>query len=136
MVNKNLSKGCLSLFNHFIDMSPMLMSPFFVEKNMFFFLQKHVFLTKNGLINLRLMSIKWLNKERQPLVYRIKRFYALFPPAHLQNVNIETPFQWFSHIFHRFNLSCKSIKSCTFIVQHQIWYSLKNSVEKPDEISM
>ena len=26
------TKGCLSLFNYFIDMSPILMSPFFVEK--------------------------------------------------------------------------------------------------------
>ena len=29
-------KGCLSLFNYFIDMSPTLMSPFFVEKTRFF----------------------------------------------------------------------------------------------------
>ena len=34
---------------------------------MFFFLQKPVFSTKNGLINSGLMSIKQLNKERQPL---------------------------------------------------------------------
>ena len=30
--------------------------------------KKHVFLTKNGLINSGVMSIKQLNKERQPLV--------------------------------------------------------------------
>ena len=42
-----------SLFNYFIDMSQM--SPFFVEKTCFW------------LINVWLMSIKWLNKERQPL---------------------------------------------------------------------
>ena len=29
-------KGCLSLFNYFIDMSPTHMSPFFVEKNLSF----------------------------------------------------------------------------------------------------
>ena len=28
-------KGCFSLFNYFIDMSPTLMSPFFVEKHAF-----------------------------------------------------------------------------------------------------
>ena len=28
---------------------------------------KHVFLTKNGLIRVGLLSIKYLNKERQPL---------------------------------------------------------------------
>ena len=31
----NTIKGCLSLFNYFIDMSPTLMSPFFVEKTCF-----------------------------------------------------------------------------------------------------
>ena len=51
------TKGGISLFNYFIDMKPNLMSPFFVE-NTFFSLQKHVFLTKNGLINLGFMSIK------------------------------------------------------------------------------
>ena len=40
---KNCTKGCLSLFNYFIDMSPTLMSPFFVKKTCFF--------NKNGLIN-------------------------------------------------------------------------------------
>ena len=30
------TKGCLSLFNYFIDMSPTLLSPFFVEKTWFF----------------------------------------------------------------------------------------------------
>ena len=49
-------------------MKPELMSPFFVKKTCFFFHQKHVFLTKNGLINWGFMSIKQLNKERQPLV--------------------------------------------------------------------
>ena len=29
------SKGCLSLFNYFIDMSPTHMSPIFVEKTSF-----------------------------------------------------------------------------------------------------
>ena len=43
-------KGGLSLFNHFIDMSPILMSPFFVKKTCFF-RQKNVFSTKNGLIS-------------------------------------------------------------------------------------
>ena len=45
------------------------MSPFFVEKN-FLREKKHVFLTKNGLIRVGLMSIKQLNKERTPLVNR------------------------------------------------------------------
>ena len=45
------TKGCLSLFNYFIDMSPTLMSPFFEEEN-------HVFLTKNGLIKVGLMYIE------------------------------------------------------------------------------
>ena len=40
------TKGCLFLFNCFIDISPMLMSPFFVKKKHVFFLQKHVFSTK------------------------------------------------------------------------------------------
>ena len=38
-----------------------------MSKKHVFFLQKHVFSTKNGLINVGLMSIKKLNKERQPL---------------------------------------------------------------------
>ena len=29
------AKGCLSLFSYFIDMSPTLMSPFFVKKHVF-----------------------------------------------------------------------------------------------------
>ena len=58
---KTHTKGCLSLFNCFIDMRPELMSPFFVKKNMFF-------PSKNGLINSGLMSIKQSNKKRQPLV--------------------------------------------------------------------
>ena len=61
------SKGCLSLINCFIDMSPELMSPFFVKRHVFS-LQKNVFLTKNGLINSGFISIKQLNKEGQPLV--------------------------------------------------------------------
>ena len=52
-----MTKGCLSLFNYSIDMSPMLMSPFFVEKHVFEG-KKHVFSTKNGLINVGLMSMK------------------------------------------------------------------------------
>ena len=47
-------------------MSPTLLSPFFVKKHAFEG-KKHVFSTKNGLINSGLMSIKQLNKERQPL---------------------------------------------------------------------
>ena len=43
------------------------MSPFFVEKHVFEG-KKHVFSTKNGLIRVGLMSIKQLDKERQPLV--------------------------------------------------------------------
>ena len=35
-INKILTKGCLSLFNYFIDRRPTLMSPFFVEKTCFF----------------------------------------------------------------------------------------------------
>ena len=45
-VKKYQTKGCLSLFNHFIDMSPTLMSPFFVEKTCFF-PSKTCFSTKN-----------------------------------------------------------------------------------------
>ena len=51
------SKGCLSLFNYFIDMSPTHMSPFFVEKTSFR-RKKQVFSTKNGLIWVGLISIK------------------------------------------------------------------------------
>ena len=56
--HNNNTKGFLSLFNDFIDMSTELMSPFFCQKNMIFFLQKHVFSTKIGLISSVLMSIK------------------------------------------------------------------------------
>ena len=34
--SKMFAKGCLSLFNYFIDMSPTLMSPILVEKTCFF----------------------------------------------------------------------------------------------------
>ena len=34
-LTQQVTKGCLSLFNYFIDRSPTLMSPFFVKKNMF-----------------------------------------------------------------------------------------------------
>ena len=57
-------KGCLSLFNYFIDRSPTLMSSFFVEKtcfskknDMFFKEKKHVFSTKNGHDKVGLLSI-------------------------------------------------------------------------------
>ena len=50
-------KGCLSLFSYFIDRRPTLMSPFFVKKTCFF-LEKHVFSTKNGLIRVGLLSKK------------------------------------------------------------------------------
>ena len=43
------------------------MSPFLSKKHVFEG-KKHVFLTKNGLINVGLMSIKLSNMERQPLV--------------------------------------------------------------------
>ena len=49
---KHWAKGCLSLFNYFIDKKPELMSPFFVEKTCFclkkhgFFWQKMDFLTQ------------------------------------------------------------------------------------------
>ena len=33
---QQIAKGCLSLFNYLIDMSPTLMSPFFVENTCFF----------------------------------------------------------------------------------------------------
>ena len=46
------SKGCLSLFNYFIDMIPTHMSPFFVEG------KRQVFSTKNGLIWVGLISLK------------------------------------------------------------------------------
>ena len=61
-----MTKGCLSLFNYFIDMRPEVMSPFFVKKNMFF-PTKTRFFTKNEFINSGFMSKKQLNKERQPL---------------------------------------------------------------------
>ena len=48
-------------------MSPTYMSPFFVKQHVFEG-KKHVFSTKNGPISLRLMSVKYLDKERQPLV--------------------------------------------------------------------
>ena len=65
---RRVIKGCLSSSNYFIDMSPMLMSPFFCQKTCFFNLKTCFVNKKNGLINVGLMSIKWLNKERQPLV--------------------------------------------------------------------
>ena len=39
-------KGCLSLFNYFIDMSPTLMSQFFVEKTCFWNISKTCFFDK------------------------------------------------------------------------------------------
>ena len=53
--------------DNFIDMRPEVKSPFLSKKKTYLFLQKHVFSTKNGLINSDFMSIKQLNKERQPL---------------------------------------------------------------------
>ena len=44
-ITKNPFKGCLSLFNYSIDMSPTLMSPFFVKKHVFEG-KKHVFFNK------------------------------------------------------------------------------------------
>ena len=35
-IHQRWFKGCLSLFNCFIDMRPELMSPFFVKKQVFF----------------------------------------------------------------------------------------------------
>ena len=61
------TKGGLSLFNCFIDMSSTLYESIFGKKTCFEG-KTHVFLTKNGLIRVGLMSIKQLNKERQPLV--------------------------------------------------------------------
>ena len=34
-LGKKCVKGCLSLFNYFVDMNPTLMSPFFVKKTCF-----------------------------------------------------------------------------------------------------
>jgi hypothetical protein len=62
-----VSKGCLFLFNYFIDMSPKLIIQFLSKKHVFEG-KKHVFSTKNGPISMGLMSIKYLDKERQPLV--------------------------------------------------------------------
>ena len=59
---KHLNENYTWQYN-FINMNPTHMSPFFVQKH----LQKHDFSTKNGLISVGLKSIKWLNKERQPL---------------------------------------------------------------------
>ena len=36
ILKQKAAKGCLSLFNYFIDMSPTHMSPFFVEKTCLF----------------------------------------------------------------------------------------------------
>ena len=44
-------------FSYLIILQTTLMNPFFVEKTCFF-LEKHVFLTKNGIINVELMSIE------------------------------------------------------------------------------
>ena len=52
-------------------MSSTLMSPFFVEKT-YFFPSKTYFLTKNELINVGLMSIKYFNKKKQPLVKKLE----------------------------------------------------------------
>ena len=41
-LNVYLTKGCLSLFDYFIDTSPTLMSPFFAKKHVFF-LWAHVY---------------------------------------------------------------------------------------------
>ena len=48
------------------------MNPFWWKKHVFS-LQNHVILTKNGLIRVGLVSIKYLNKERQPLENVLKR---------------------------------------------------------------
>ena len=40
------TKGCLSLFNYFLDMSPTLMSPFFVKKHGFFSIKNMFFRQK------------------------------------------------------------------------------------------
>ena len=71
---QNSTKGCLSLFNYFTDMSPTQMSPYFVKKT-WFSREKYVFffLTKNGLIWVGLMSTKQLNKKRPPLVGSLKK---------------------------------------------------------------
>ena len=59
------TKGCPSYLDYFIDMSHIIES-IFCRKVIFFFLQKHVFSTKNGLIN----------KERQPLECIIRRNFV------------------------------------------------------------
>ena len=58
MDNHQLPNGCLSLFNYFIDMKPEYMSLFLVEKTSFCREKTIFFLTKNGLINQGLMSMK------------------------------------------------------------------------------
>ena len=70
------SKGCFSLFKYFIDMSPSHMSPFFVKKHVFEE-KRQVFLDKNGLIWVGLISIKYLNKERQPLQKKLMDTYII-----------------------------------------------------------
>ena len=47
---RNHTKGCLSLFNYFIDMRPEVMSPFFVKK-------KHVFSYKNMFFRQKMDSL-------------------------------------------------------------------------------
>ena len=56
-IRRHYTKGCLFLFNYFIDIRPTLVSLFFVKKKVFEG-KKHVFWTKNGLIRVGLMSIK------------------------------------------------------------------------------
>ena len=55
-----VSKGCLFLFNYFIDMRPTLMSPFFV---------KTCFFDKKWTHQRWAHVNKIINKERQPLVH-------------------------------------------------------------------
>ena len=49
----HLPEDYLSLFNHFIDMSLTLMSPFFLSKNRFLNEKKPDFSTKNGLMSIK-----------------------------------------------------------------------------------
>ena len=46
------AKGCLSLFNYSIDMSPTLMSPLCVEKKMFL-KEKNMFFDNIGLMSMK-----------------------------------------------------------------------------------
>ena len=70
-----VSKGHLFLFNHFIDMRTTVSLSISYRKNVVLlkFSNKNTFFPHEmDKLMVALMSIKWLNKERRPLVYTVR----------------------------------------------------------------